>query len=50
MHITHLVEMEKVHLRNDGYFWHVCVADLFSRRKIWWSFVTCDQYGSFSLL
>ena len=20
MHITHLVEMEKVHLRNDGYF------------------------------
>ena len=38
--------MEKVHLRNDGYFWHVCVADLFSRRKIWWLFVTCDQYGS----
>ena len=22
----YFVEMEKVHLRNDGYFWHVCVA------------------------
>ncbi len=28
MHITHLVEMEKLHLRNDGFFWHVYVLRL----------------------
>ena len=27
----HLVKMEKGHLRNDGYFWHVCVAPMFWR-------------------